>query len=75
MSEQQSSSGTPSAFADIPRLLAAAPHRTFMEAHGFGLTRFMADPMPVVDGCVTAPDRPGHGVDLDFEALARRAAH
>ncbi|MGV8966645.1 MAG: mandelate racemase/muconate lactonizing enzyme family protein [Cellulomonas sp.] len=56
-------------------LLAAAPHRTYMEAHGFGLTRFIADPMPVLDGCVTAPDRPGHGVELDFDQLTHRAPH
>jgi len=56
-------------------LLAAAPHRTYMEAHGFGLTAFIAEPMAIVDGCVTAPDRPGHGVALDFDALEARAPH
>ncbi len=50
--------------------MAAAPHRTYMEAHGFGLDRFMAEPMPVVDGTVTAPDRPGHGIELDLDGLA-----
>ena len=55
--------------------MAAAPHRTFMEAHGFGLTAFIAQPMAIVDGAVTAPDRPGHGVELDLEALRRLAPH
>ncbi|WP_166853025.1 mandelate racemase/muconate lactonizing enzyme family protein [Isoptericola sp. BMS4] len=54
--------------------LAAAPHRTYMEAHGFGLHAYMADPMRVVDGHVSAPHRPGHGVVLDFDRLARTAA-
>ncbi|MGO2750833.1 MAG: mandelate racemase/muconate lactonizing enzyme family protein [Pseudoclavibacter sp.] len=49
--------------------LAAAPNRTYMEAHGFSLEAYMADPMPIVDGHVTAPSAPGHGIDLDFEAL------
>ncbi|MCZ4068876.1 mandelate racemase/muconate lactonizing enzyme family protein [Microbacterium sp. H37-C3] len=49
--------------------LAAAPHRTFMEAHGFGLDEFIAQPMQITDGFATAPDRPGHGVELDFTGL------
>lgn len=49
--------------------LAAAPNRTYMEAHGFSLESYIANPMPVVDGFVTAPDAPGHGIDLDFDAL------
>lgn len=49
--------------------LAAAPNRTYMEAHGFSLDGYMADPMPIVDGFVTAPETPGHGIDLDFAAL------
>jgi L-alanine-DL-glutamate epimerase-like enolase superfamily enzyme len=49
--------------------LAAAPNRTYMEAHGFTLGAYMANPMPIVDGFVTAPDAPGHGIELDFAAL------
>lgn len=49
--------------------LAAAPNRTYMEAHGFGLDRYIADPLEIVDGFAIAPDRPGHGVELDFDAL------
>lgn len=51
--------------------LAAAPNRTYMEAHGFSLEPYMAEVMPIVDGSVTAPERPGHGIDLDFAALDR----
>lgn len=50
--------------------LAAAPNRTYMEAHGFSLEPYLAETMPIVDGAVTAPERPGHGLDLDFDRLA-----
>jgi L-alanine-DL-glutamate epimerase-like enolase superfamily enzyme len=50
-------------------LLAAAPNRTYMEAHGFALDQFLAEPLKIADGYATAPDRPGHGLELDWEAL------
>lgn len=53
--------------------MAASPYRTYMEAHGFGLDQYMASPLTPVDGVVVAPDRPGHGVDLDFDALKQLA--
>ncbi|MGB3955438.1 MAG: mandelate racemase/muconate lactonizing enzyme family protein [Brooklawnia sp.] len=49
--------------------LAAAPTRTYMEAHGFAMGDYMDQQMQVCDGFVTAPDRPGHGIDLDFDLL------
>ena len=51
-------------------LLAAVPNRSYLEIHGFGLDRFIAEPTRIVDGVVIAPERPGHGVALDFKALA-----
>ena len=51
------------------QLMAAAPNRSFMEMHGFALDRFMEEPMKIADGRAIAPERPGHGVELDFEAL------
>ena len=50
-------------------LLAAAPNRSYLEAHGFGLDRFIAEPLRIEDGLALAPDRPGHGVTLDWNAL------
>lgn len=50
-------------------LLAASPNRSFLEIHGFGLDHFIAEPMAMVDGKAIAPERPGHGVALDFAAL------
>jgi L-alanine-DL-glutamate epimerase-like enolase superfamily enzyme len=50
-------------------LLAAAPNRSYLEAHGFGLDRYIAHPLRIVDGHAIAPDRPGHGVAFDWTAL------
>jgi L-alanine-DL-glutamate epimerase-like enolase superfamily enzyme len=50
-------------------LLAAVPNASYLEAHGFGLERFIAHPLGVRDGWAVAPERPGHGVELDWKAL------
>ncbi len=50
-------------------LLAAAPNASYLEAHGFGLERYLRHPMEIRDGVTLAPDRPGHGVELDWDAL------
>lgn len=50
-------------------LLAAVPNRSYLEAHGFGLDRFIADPLDVRDGLAMAPERPGHGIAFDWHAL------
>ena len=52
-------------------LLAACPNRSYLEAHGFGLERYIADPLRIEDGCAIAPDRPGHGITFDWQGLAR----
>jgi L-alanine-DL-glutamate epimerase-like enolase superfamily enzyme len=51
------------------QLLAAAPNRSYLEVHGFGLDRFIAQPLAIAEGRATAPDRPGHGVAFDWAAL------
>ena len=50
-------------------LLAAVPNADYLEVHGFGLERFIEEPLQMNNGLALAPDRPGHGVVLDFEAL------
>ena len=50
-------------------LLAAAPNRSYLEAHGFGLDRFIAEPLRIEAGLALAPDRPGHGIEFDWKAL------
>jgi L-alanine-DL-glutamate epimerase-like enolase superfamily enzyme len=50
-------------------LLAAVPNKSYLEVHGFGLERYISDPLSIEEGFATAPDTPGHGVVLDWEAL------
>ncbi len=50
-------------------LLAAVPNASYLEAHGFGLEKFLRSPMQIREGVVTAPDQPGHGVEFDWAAL------
>lgn len=49
-------------------LLAAVDNASYLEVHGFGLDRFVRHPLVVEDGFAVAPERPGHGVALDWEA-------
>ena len=50
-------------------LLAAAPNRSYLEAHGFGLDRFIAEPLRIEEGNAIASDRPGHGIEFDWKGL------
>jgi L-alanine-DL-glutamate epimerase-like enolase superfamily enzyme len=50
-------------------LLAAVPNRSYLEVHGFGLDRYINEPLMIRDGNAIAPDRPGHGVQFDWCAL------
>ncbi len=50
-------------------LLAAVPNASYLEVHGFGLERFVRTPLTLADGRAIAPDRPGHGVEFDWDAL------
>jgi L-alanine-DL-glutamate epimerase-like enolase superfamily enzyme len=55
-------------------LLAALPNRSYLEAHGFGLDRFIAEPLQLLDGCAIAPERPGHGIEFDWKGLEKLKA-
>ena len=50
-------------------LLAAAPNRSYLEAHGFGLDRYIAQPLVIEEGFAVAPNRPGHGIAFDWKGL------
>ncbi len=50
-------------------LLAAVPNRSYLEAHGFGLDRFISEPLTIKNGFAIAPDRPGHGIAFDWKGL------
>ena len=52
-------------------LLAAVPNASYLEAHGFGLDRFIAHPLVIEEGEAIAPERPGHGVELDWKGLEK----
>ena len=49
--------------------LAAVPNRSYLEAHGFGLDRYIATPLRIEDGFAIAPDMPGHGIEFDWQGL------
>jgi L-alanine-DL-glutamate epimerase-like enolase superfamily enzyme len=51
-------------------LLAAVPNGSFLEAHGFGLDRYIAEPLHLEEGLAIAPSRPGHGIVFDWAGLA-----
>ena len=55
-------------------LLAACPNRSYLEAHGFGLERYIAEPLRIEEGLALAPDRPGHGIAFDWHGLERTRA-
>jgi L-alanine-DL-glutamate epimerase-like enolase superfamily enzyme len=52
-------------------LLAAAPNRSYLEVHGFGLDRYIARPVTITEGNAMAPERPGHGIEFDWAALQK----
>src|SRR5580692_5803693 len=52
-------------------LLAAAPNRSYLEVHGSGLDRYIAEPLVIRDGNAIAPERPGHGVAFDWDLLQK----
>jgi L-alanine-DL-glutamate epimerase-like enolase superfamily enzyme len=53
------------------QLLAACPNRSYLEAHGFGLDRYIAEPLRIEEGMAVAPDRPGHGIAFDWAGLEK----
>jgi len=52
-------------------LLAAAPNAAYLEVHGFGLDKYTAHSLEIRNGMAIAPDRPGHGIEFDWDALER----
>ena len=50
-------------------LLAAVPNASYLEVHGFGLEGFIRQPLELERGIALAPERPGHGVEFDWDRL------
>jgi hypothetical protein len=40
-----------------------------LEVHGFGLDRYIAEPITMMGGDAIAPERPGHGIAFDWTGL------
>ena len=55
-------------------LLAACSNRSYLEAHGFGLDRYIELPLVLEQGMALAPPRSGHGITFDWERLAHVAS-
>jgi L-alanine-DL-glutamate epimerase-like enolase superfamily enzyme len=51
-------------------MLAATPRPSFVEYHLFRLDDYLIEPLRLVNGCLQAPDTPGHGVKFNWEKLA-----
>jgi L-alanine-DL-glutamate epimerase-like enolase superfamily enzyme len=56
-------------------LLAACSNRSYLEAHGFGLDRYIEQPLVLEQGMAIAPARPGHGITFDWSGLAQVASY
>ena len=50
-------------------LLAACPNGSFLEAHGFGLDKYISEPLRLEEGMAVAPNKPGHGMEFDWKRL------
>jgi L-alanine-DL-glutamate epimerase-like enolase superfamily enzyme len=50
-------------------LLAAVPNHSYLEAHGFGLDDYIAEPLRIAEGMAIAPSLPGHGIRFDWDRL------
>ena len=50
-------------------LLGAVPNASYLEVHGFGLERFIEEPLTIEDGYTTANERSGHGITFDWDSL------
>ncbi len=53
--------------------MGACPNAAYLEWHAFDLGRYMEQPLTVSEGFATAPDRPGHGITFDMDALGSMA--
>ena len=55
-------------------LLAACPNCSYLEAHGFGLDRYIEHSLVLEQGMALAPTRPGHGITRMGWRSSRRSA-
>ncbi len=51
--------------------LAAIPNASLLEIHAFRIDEFLVHPLEINDGYAYASERPGHGVEIDWEKIDR----
>ena len=51
--------------------LAAIPNASLLEIHAFRIDEFLVHQLEIRDGYAYASDRPGHGVEIDWDQIAR----
>ena len=50
--------------------LAAIPNASLLEIHAFRIDDFLIHPLRIEEGHAYASDRPGHGVEIDWDKIA-----
>jgi len=50
-------------------LLGAIPNASYLEVHGFGLEKFIFEPLAINNGYAMASERHGHGIDFNWQEL------
>lgn len=51
--------------------LAAIPNASLLEIHSFRLDEFLINQLEIKEGYAYASDRPGHGVEIDWDRIAQ----
>ena len=51
--------------------LASIPNASLLEIHAFRIDDFLIHQLEIKDGYAYASDRPGHGVEIDWEKMAK----
>ncbi len=51
--------------------LAAIPNASLLEIHAFRVDDFLNHQLEIKDGYAYASDRPGHGVEIDWDKIAK----
>ncbi|MDG2457565.1 MAG: enolase C-terminal domain-like protein, partial [Alphaproteobacteria bacterium] len=50
-------------------LLASCPNASYLEFHAWKIDEFIENSLSVKNGYTQAPEKPGHGINFDFDKL------